>query len=110
MNEKQLFGHAGESFAATVLELSGYEILRRNYTCRAGEIDIVAQRGEELFFIEVKTRRDTAFGQPRDAVTETKRQHMRKAASIFLSEHGCRWAAYSFQVIEIGFCQIENAF
>ncbi|MBR3785468.1 MAG: YraN family protein [Firmicutes bacterium] len=110
MNEKQKFGKAGEDFAAQVLQLKGYTVLRRNYRCRAGEIDIIAERGMELFFIEVKTRRDTAFGQPCEAVTETKRSHMRRAAGHFLSESPCHWNAFSFQVVEIGFHQIVDAF
>ena len=110
MNEKQKLGMAGEEFAAEVLQMTGYAILHRNYRCRAGEIDIIAELGTELFFVEVKTRRDTAFGQPCEAVTEAKRSRMRKAAASFLSENQCRWDTFSFQVIEIGFHQIENAF
>lgn len=110
MNEKQKFGSVGEDFAAEVLTLSGYDILQRNYRCRYGEIDLIAERDRELFFIEVKSRRNLNFGEPREAVTVEKRQHMRRAAAKFLSEQKCRWESYSFQVIEIGFHQIENAF
>lgn len=110
MNRKQKFGKAGEDFAAAVLELSGYEVLRRNFRCKSGEMDLIAERDQELFFIEVKTRSNTAFGLPGEAVTEVKKQHMRRTAAAFLSENPCRWSAYSFQVIEIGFHQIENAF
>jgi len=110
MNEKQKFGRAGEDFAAQVLQQSGYNIVTKNYRCREGEIDIIAERQEELYFIEVKTRKDTSFGLPCEAVTKTKRQHMRKAAAHFLSENPCRWKDFSFQVIEIGFYQIEYAF
>lgn len=110
MNDKQKFGRAGENFAAEVLTLYGYKILQRNYRCRYGEIDFIAERQRELFFIEVKSRRNVAFGDPREAVTAEKRQHMRRAAANFLSEQKCRWESYSFQVIEIGFHQIENAF
>ena len=110
MNEKQWFGRAGEDFAEAVLTLSGYHILQRNYRCRYGEIDMIAERDRELFFIEVKSRRNTVFGMPGEAVNEMKRQHMRRAAAFFLSEMKCRWDTYSFQVIEIGFHQIENAF
>lgn len=110
MNERQRFGCAGENFAAEVLQLSGYEILVRNYRCREGEIDIVAQRERELFFVEVKTRRDAAFGFPCEAVNPQKQRHMRKAAAMFLSEYRGPWEAYSFQVVEVGFHQIVNAF
>lgn len=110
MNQKQKFGRAGENFAAEILQLSGYEILERNYRCKDGEIDIIAQRDGEIVFIEVKTRRGAAFGDPCEAVGRTKQQHMRKAAVVFLLEkRGC-WDFCSFQVIEIGFHQIENAF
>lgn len=110
MNEKQNFGKAGEDFAAIVLQLSGYEIVQRNYRCRAGEIDIIAARDRELFFVEVKSRRDTSFGLPCEAVTESKQLHMRRAAAAFLKEQHCCWDTYSFQVVEIGFNQIEYAF
>lgn len=110
MNEKQKFGRAGENFAAEVLQLYGYDILQRNYRCRSGEIDLIAERDQELFFIEIKTRKDLAFGFPCEAVTEAKRRHMRRAAAAFLSENSYRWVSCSFQVIEIGFHQIVNAF
>lgn len=110
MNQKQQFGRAGENFAIEVLELFDYVILQRNYRCPSGEIDIIAEKNQEVVFIEVKTRKDTAFGFPGDAVTETKKKHLRSAAVSFLSENQCRWTSYSFQVIEIGFHQIENAF
>ena len=110
MHEKQQFGRAGEAFAAEVLQISGYEILARNYRCKDGELDIVAKRDREVFFIEVKTRRDDTFGRPCEAVDRTKMKHMRKAPAACLSENHCGCEFCSFQVIEIGFNQIENAF
>ena len=110
MNERQCLGRAGEQFASEVLQQGGYEILKRNFRCKEGEIDIIAQRENELFFIEVKTRRGAAFGAPCEAVDQRKRQHMRKAAAVFLSENRGPWEYYSFQVIEVGFNKIDNAF
>lgn len=60
---------------------------RRNYRCRYGEIDIIAAKGSELSFVEVKTRRNLNFGLPRLAVTYAKQQKIRSAA-LFLFTAG----------------------
>lgn len=110
MNQRQTFGRLGEDFAAKVLASEGYNIIERNYTCRDGEIDIVAEKGDELFFVEVKTRRNNVFGDPCEAVNRKKQMHLRKAASRYLAEKKCNHIYASFQVIEIGVRQITNAF
>lgn len=110
MNKKQKIGRMGETFAENMLQLDGYEILMRNYSCRHGEIDIIATKENEMFFIEVKTRTNRAFGDPSESVTEQKRRHLRKTASAFLAEYKPSYDFFSFQVIEVGFNQIEQAF
>ena len=59
---RQRLGKKGEDAACTYLERKGYVICRRNYRCRYGEIDIIAAKGGELSFVEVKTRRNLNFG------------------------------------------------
>ena len=110
MDERKKLGKMGELFAAQVLELGGYTVLLRNYICRYGEIDLVAERDDELFFVEVKTRRGDAFGMPSDSVTQAKRLHMRRAAACYMSEHRSCHQFFSFLVVEIGINTIENAF
>ena len=110
MDQRKRLGGLGEAFAAEILALDGYDIMERNYTCRYGEIDIIAEKEEELFFVEVKTRRGDAFGDPALSITPAKRLHMRRAASNYLSEHSGHHRFFSFLVVEIGVHTIENAF
>ena len=84
-------GNVGEDAVVRYLRLRGYRILARNYTVKGGEIDIIASRFRYIVFIEVKTRSaatDTEkYGHPADAVTAEKKQHLRYAASRYLSLH-----------------------
>ena len=56
MCNNNFLGDAGEDFAAKLLMLKGYRILERKYRCKVGEIDIIAEKSDKLFFVEVKTR------------------------------------------------------
>ena len=53
-------GALGERLAAKYLEGKGYRILERNFRCRMGEIDLIALRGNDLVFTEVKLRKDAS--------------------------------------------------
>jgi putative endonuclease len=63
-------------------------VVCRNWRCRYGEIDIVAQDAATLVFCEVKTRRGTGFGIPLDAITRQKVARLRRLASAYLAEQG----------------------
>ncbi|MBQ4121995.1 MAG: YraN family protein [Clostridia bacterium] len=84
-------GNRGENAVCRHLRLRGYRILQRNFTVKGGEIDIIATRFRYIVFVEVKTRSaatDTEkYGHPADSVTEEKKQHLRHAASRYLSLH-----------------------
>ena len=84
MNNQQL-GRLGEAVAVKYLEHSGYQILKRNYRTRFGEADIIAAKGKELHFIEVKTRRGNSCGSPAESITPLKKKHMKAAASDFMA-------------------------
>ena len=62
--QKKEVGKTGEDLAFRFLKKRGYRILLRNYTCKMGEMDIIAQDGDTLAFVEVKTRTSTVFGPP----------------------------------------------
>lgn len=94
-------GEKGEDAACAYLERKGYVICRRNYRCRYGEIDIIAAKGGELSFVEVKTRRNLNFGLPRLAVTYAKQQKIRSAALFYLQQENRHQQMLSFDVIEI---------
>ena len=59
-------GALGERLAAKYLEKKGYRILERNFRCRMGEIDLIALRGSDLVFTEVKLRKDASYGEARE--------------------------------------------
>jgi putative endonuclease len=70
--ERQRMGKSGEDLAVAELERRGYAILARRYRTDRGEIDIVAQDGDTLVFVEVKARATAEFGTAAEAVTRRK--------------------------------------
>jgi len=87
--------------AARWLERKGYEIVWRNFLCRGGELDIIARRKDMLVFVEVKTRDNTRFGSPAEAVDAKKRRRMVLAANVFLLRYGNSPPVCRFDVIEV---------
>lgn len=84
---RRRLGAWGESVAALHLEAKGYQILARNWRCRRGEIDLVAQAGQTLVFAEVKTRRGRDLGTPEEGVTIHKARKLLKLAQHYLLAH-----------------------
>ncbi len=76
-------GRYGEDLAAQYLARLGYEILARNASTRAGELDIVARDGQTLVFVEVKTRASLSAGEPLSAITESKLAQLRRLAAAW---------------------------
>ena len=62
--------------AGRFLQEKGYRLLDANYRCRWGEVDIVAQEGDELVFAEVRTRRGAEYGTPEESVTVAKSRRL----------------------------------
>jgi putative endonuclease len=83
-NARQGLGQTGERLAADKLALCGYRILERNFRCRLGEIDIVAEHEQDLVFVEVKTRRGIAYGLPEEAVTTRKFHTITRVAAYYM--------------------------
>ena len=96
-------GKRGERLAAWYLFFHGYRILERNYRCGRYEIDIVARerRTGRLVFVEVKTRSNTAYGLPRDAVDAKKQLFLTRAAQGYLKEHRAPEERIRFDVVEV---------
>lgn len=90
---RQGLARRGEDLAAQWYEEHGYEVVARNWSCRAGELDIVARRGQELVFCEVKARSSVAFGLPAEAVGVAKQARLRRLATLWLAEQRRRAAA-----------------
>lgn len=83
-------GRVGEDAATRWLERRGYRIVARNVTTKAGEIDIVAEDGDTLCFVEVKARASDTYGPAIEAVTPAKMRRIARAASLFLASRS-RW-------------------
>lgn len=79
----------GEAAAADLLERQGYRIIARNFRCPLGEVDLIAQHGEAIVFVEVKTRTTSDFGAPFDAITPQKRRRLLRLAAYYLK--GRNW-------------------
>ncbi len=80
-------GRAGEALAAALLERKGYRIVARNFHCRGGELDLVAQKDDILAFVEVRTRRRGSMVAPVETVTAAKRKKVVAAAYAFLERN-----------------------
>ncbi len=83
---RQRAGDAAESAACARLEAAGCRILGRNLRYRAGEIDIVADDGGTLVFVEVRMRRNDAFGGAGGSVDRFKQQRLLRAARLYLQQ------------------------
>lgn len=76
-------GKIGEQRAVEYLQKKGYQILRQNFSCKLGEIDLVACDKDCLVFVEVKTRWSDKYGLPEEAVTEKKLKSIIKTGEYF---------------------------
>ena len=81
-------GSSGEEFACRYLQERRFEIVERNWRIKEGEIDIVARTSEGLFvFIEVKTRRSAAYGDPLESISRDKAMRLQRLALAWLATH-----------------------
>jgi len=83
--EKRIIGDKGEDEAVKHLVSKGYKILKRNYSCKFGEIDIIAKQNNDIVFVEVKTRKNNFFGEPQEAVDHRKLERINMAMDCFLN-------------------------
>jgi putative endonuclease len=94
-------GDSGEDRACDYLRRRGLKILARNYRCRAGEIDVVAEDRGTVVFVEVKERRGESHGSAVEAVTATKRRKVVRAAQAYAAAHGLCDSPLRFDVVAI---------
>ncbi|MCD8087938.1 MAG: YraN family protein [Oscillospiraceae bacterium] len=86
-SDKKLLGAFGEDVACRYLRRHGYKITGRNFSCRFGEIDIIAQNRYYIVFAEVKLRRSGEFARAMEYVTEDKQRRVIMAAELWLSQN-----------------------
>jgi putative endonuclease len=111
------FGARGEDAAADLLRSRGYRIVARNHRCPRGEIDLIAEKGELLLFVEVRTRATAAFGGPEETVNHRKQRRVVAAARDYLAQRRGPAKAVRFDVIAVidgpegpALTHFENAF
>ena len=101
VKNQQKLGKLGESLAAKYLQKCGYSIIERNFRVRYGEIDIIAQEGDTLIFVEVKTRISTKFGLPEEAITVKKLHEIIKTAHMYTLLHHMQSMAQRVDAVAI---------
>lgn len=99
MNRKE-FGALAEGSASKLLISKGFKILERNFRCKLGELDIIAEKDGALFFVEVKAKKGIGFGSPLEAVTFKKQRQIVKVAKYYIMQ-GKKERACHFSVIGI---------
>ena len=100
MTAPNLLGKAGEDAAADYLIRKGYVLLDRNWRKNRLELDIVASKDGVLVFVEVKTRRNTDFREPHEAVDWKKIRHIVVAADAYIKLHDIE-ADVRFDIIDV---------
>lgn len=113
-DNKRQIGNQKEDVACWFLTQNGYRILHRNYRCKQGEVDIIAQKDNYIVFVEVKYRKTQNRGYPGAAVNLLKQQKISAVAGYYLYSEGYdEMQATRFDVVEILGDKIrilENAF
>jgi len=119
LNYKKQVGDKGEKLAEDFLKRKGFNIIQRNYRCKLGEIDIIAEQDDVIVFVEVRTKRTESFGIPQSSITSGKISRITKTALSYIQEKELFDRSCRFDVIAITFPQkskepniehIENAF
>lgn len=100
MNSRKELGAWGEEKASQYLRRKGYKILDRNYSCRFGEIDVIASFQGFVVFAEVKLRKNADFAEAREFVTSAKQRRILTSAQLWLATHRCELQP-RFDVVEI---------
>lgn len=97
---KKLIGKEGEKIAFHHLKKEGYKILSQNYQKRFGEVDIIAEKDNEIIFIEIRSKRKDDFS-PILTITQEKIRKLKNLALSYLSENGIVDKQIRFDIIGI---------
>ena len=107
-------GAEAEKRAAAFLEKKGFRIIGRNFRSRFGEIDLIAEDGRRIVFVEVRCRNRSDYGLPEETVDRFKQNKLLKTAEFYLAGRGLAGKDARFDVVAAGkdgkIKHIENAF
>jgi putative endonuclease len=100
-------GTEGEAHAGQYLESKGLKVLDRHYHTRWGEIDLICKDGDDLVFVEVKTRAHTSDFPALDAITLAKQKKIAGAAMSYVKQHRLKDQNLRFDVVILEERQVE---
>ncbi len=108
MTKKEI-GKIGEDYTAEYLLRKGCRILERNFTVRGGEIDIIAEIGGVIHFVEVKTRKPDPLTSGEEAINRRKRELIVRAAGEYLLRNGLEASGvFDAAVVELSEGKVTN--
>lgn len=117
MQSKIELGQYGEQLAVDFLLKQKYKIIKRNWRCHYGELDIVAQENDVLCFVEVRTKTNVEYGSPFETITQTKQRKLIQLAQEYIQENDCEEQDARFDVMAVDLTDnlakveiIKNAF
>ena len=99
--ERIILGKIGEDLARQRLRDLGYRIIKANYTCVLGEIDLIARDGDVLVFVEIKTRKSQPLGLAKEAVTKKKQIQLSKVALAYMKSNNLWGSKARFDVVAV---------
>src|SRR3989304_3470979 len=101
MIDKKSLGQKGGEMVLKALEREGTRIMRKNFRCKQGEIDIIAEKKGVVCFIEVKARSSESFGLPEEAVTIWKQRRLLAAAYVYLEKKKIKSKDLRFDIVSV---------
>lgn len=116
--ERIELGKFGEDLAVKEIKRLGYKRIIRNYRCSTGELDLIAEDGDTLVFIEIKTRKSGPVSFAKEAVDQRKMRQVSKAALTYMKANNCYGVKARFDVVAVSILKdsppeievIKNAF
>jgi putative endonuclease len=114
--DRKSLGKKGEDIACRALKKDRYRVIEKNYRCRQGEIDIIAEdKAGVMCFVEVKARSRDDFGLPEEAVTRRKQGRIQAAAYSYIESKRIIPRTMRFDVVSVDLTSnqariIKNAF
>jgi len=100
-SQSDITGARGELLAEQFLQQKGFTIIQKNYRIQGGEIDLITQKDGYTVFFEVKTRTNSSFGLPEDAITYHKRRKLLRAMYTYLYDHPAKKWRFDLLALDI---------
>ena len=101
IDSPQVIGQSAESFTASALEYLGMRIVARNFRTRFGEVDLIAESGRTMCFVEVRARKSSSFGLPSETVSQSKALRIIAASQEFLQQTESEWSDWRIDVAAV---------